>query len=143
MRTLVQRSASFATLVLASTVLISGCSGQSGQPQGPTVASIASVPRTDSSSGPATTNAAAERPLIRLDTTQEEMERMFEAYEKCLSDHGVPSKAEQVKSKKIREYPAATAACAAKQPEDYQEREKRAPLPSRRAAVVSAEPRQA
>jgi hypothetical protein len=132
MRSLIQRSTSATwftgALITASAVLIADCSGPSAPSADPAGASIASVPRTSGPSAPgaaATTSAARDRPLIRLDTTPEEVDRMYAGYEKCLADHGMPSKAEQAKTKTLRDYPEAIAACAAKQPEDYQEREKR------------------
>jgi hypothetical protein len=131
MPSLIQRSTSarwlIGAVVNALAVLSAGCSGPSTQPSNPAGPSVASLPRTDSSSGPpaTATTAATERPLIRLDTTPEEAERMYTVYQDCLSDHGMPTKAERVRTKNLREYPAAVAACAAKEPEDYQEREKR------------------
>jgi hypothetical protein len=109
-----------AVLAVAS---IGGCSGSSTEVAGP---SVASVPRANSSTkaAPATT-AAVERPLIRLDTTPEEMDRMFDAYDKCLRDHGVPSKEMTVKLKTRSVDPKAQAACAGKAPDDYQEKMKR------------------
>jgi hypothetical protein len=113
-------------LALAIAMLLSGCSGESAQPQNPAVASVASIPDTGKPSGPArTSTATTERPLIRLDTTPEEVDRMHDRYIKCLSENGMPSKAEQARTDNPQEYPAALAACASLEPEDYQEREKR------------------
>ncbi|GIJ49258.1 hypothetical protein Val02_61440 [Virgisporangium aliadipatigenens] len=69
-----------ATLILALG-LLAGCEKA---PEKPEVATLASDPATAASPSP----AAAERPLIRTDTSPEEEERLWDVYLKCLADHG-------------------------------------------------------
>jgi hypothetical protein len=120
------RSGYLAAVAISSIVLIGGCSSDPSAPPSEPAASVASVPRSSSSepAGQATT-AAADRPLIRLDTTPEETDRMYEAYNACLTEQGVPPKAARKLAEDNNQYTAAFAACANQEPEDYQEREKR------------------
>ena len=116
-----------AALALALGALLSACSGSaadSGTGQSD-VASLVSVAPPQAS-----TSAAAERPLVRTDTSAEEEERMWETWQECLADNGGPSKMAladkrnadlglDAKAKK------AEAACANKRPEKVWERAKR------------------
>src|SRR5690349_16663719 len=125
----IRRSRSISRLVtaaaLSATVLVGGCAGQSGEPGGAGTASVASLPSSGAAGAPsAAPSAAAQRPLIRIDTSGEEIDRMYAAYFRCLKDHGVPSQL-ALKMHGPTRYKDALAACAAKEPEDFQEREKR------------------
>lgn len=79
-------------LTVAGTVfaLVSGCSDGSGAQE----SEVASVDSVDSgkpggSGSPATAEAEAGRPQLRLDTTIEEEVRMYQGYLRCLKDQGV------------------------------------------------------
>jgi hypothetical protein len=126
-------------LVLMSTAsLLTGCSGStnagdSGSP--PTVASVDTQPpaapdATQAESGPDA------RPVLRLDNSNEDLDRMFGAWSDCLHKHGVPNRwkggdvpaskiFESSRSSKSKEFAAAGKACASKEPEDYKDRLKR------------------
>jgi len=113
-------------LAVILTGVLGGCSGGSDDSPGSAAASVASIPRSGASSAPAAAaTVAAERPLIRIDTSVEEAERLYNLYVECLTAHGVPSKAQRVQNQDDREFKPAFAACAAKEPEDYQDRLKR------------------
>ena len=113
-------------LALASISLVSACSGGSAAaPAGPT-ATVASVSHgTASTVAPTTAAAADDRPLVRIDTDPKEIDRMYEAYGTCLTDHGMPPEVQKKFSNKSPEYADALNSCAAKEPENYQDREKR------------------
>lgn len=85
-------------LLLAGAVLVlAGCSGTTDEPR------VASLPTTDAASGtpatqeagvPAETGAPAsevpssERPVLRVDDTEERRRALWNAYNTCLLDHG-------------------------------------------------------
>ncbi len=79
--------------LLASLALLSACSS-SGSTAGSTdTASVASLATpTTAAKAAATTPAAAERPLIRPDTSEAEVARMNKVYFDCLQDAGVPAR---------------------------------------------------
>jgi hypothetical protein len=102
-------------------VLLAGCGGGSTTDGGPAGApSVASIPDAASSSSAAP--VAVERPLIRMDTSLEEQDRLVAVWLRCLDQHGHPKKSsvkrEPTAAEKAK-IKSATAACASKEPEDY------------------------
>ncbi|MFJ9425600.1 hypothetical protein [Streptomyces sp. NPDC101249] len=92
--------------------VLSGCGGgDPGQDGERDVASI-STPATGGGSLRGSTDPAAGRPQIRLDSTREEINRMYDAWVACLEDHGVR------KSDRATENTAGKRACAGKEPLD-------------------------
>lgn len=73
------------------------------------VASIPSASSTAGSSAKVATDPDAGRPQIRLDSSDEEINRLNDVYGKCLMSHGAPGL-------KVRPDSAAAKACASKQP---------------------------
>lgn len=90
-----------------------------GTPQSPDVASIA-APSTSAGAG------AAERPLIRADTSIDERVRLQNVFHQCLREQGIPMLDQEGVLKPLEEtgpkVEAARRTCAAKEPEDYKER---------------------
>lgn len=125
-------------LALTLGVLLSACSGSTADSSTGTgegdVASLVSVvpPQATSSSA-----AVEERPLVRTDTSAEDEERMWDAWQDCLGKNGAPSKQQQdaaAAGAQVRpntdpgfdaKVKKAEAACANKQPEQVWERAKR------------------
>src|SRR5690242_17538257 len=119
------------TLLPAFTgILLTACGGS-------TVGSSAAAPTVASVPTPAGTVAAEpsasavslddSRPLDRPDTTAEEQTRMYLAYWKCLTGHGIPkdSRSDKPMDDGRAGYAPARKACATKEPEDYKDRLKR------------------
>ena len=113
--------------------LLGGCSTASGGPTtDPGMASVASVPTSAGAAARPTTAApvaTADGPLIRADTTGEEIERYLVLWEACLTAQGVPGITKQNAAKpdleRFAKYPKALAACASKRPEQVIDRYKR------------------
>jgi hypothetical protein len=110
--------------------LLTSCSSGPSGPVGSPAATVASIPRT--AAAPARTTAAAvavQGPLIRADTSTEEVERLQLAWGLCLRDQGVPGITKQTAQKFdvtiLTKYPKAAAACASKRPETINDRYKR------------------
>jgi hypothetical protein len=115
-------------LAAASLCLLAGCSDDPGKDEAP-VASLGSA------GAPAAPSAAAgdvndQRPLVRLDATDEEKARLVDEWAECLTKEGGPGfrdpgtgdfKRALLDSKSK----PALAACAAKEPEDYDARQAR------------------
>jgi hypothetical protein len=107
-------------LALALVALLAACGSQpdSGSPD---VATLASGP-----APAATPTARDDHPLIRPDTSQEELDRMYAAYNRCLKEHGL-----DVKQPKAADAAAPSRMAAAEQqceqirPEQLWERAKR------------------
>jgi hypothetical protein len=119
--------ARFSAVVVAG-LLLTGCSGAPAENRDD-VASLA----TGAASGPsASASSAPERPLIRSDTSDAELQRMQEAWQDCLAKNGGSSK-EDYAEKKTEDVPQsvieadkkAAEACADMQPEEVWERAKR------------------
>jgi hypothetical protein len=128
-------------MTLTTATLLTGCSKSTGTGGGsgsaPTVASVDTQPP----SPPATTDAdsaADARPVWREDSTNEEVDRWLDAWNKCLYKHGVPRPPQgsgATGSKVMQDarssdpsnpkYAAANRACASKEPEDYKDRLRR------------------
>ena len=113
---------------IVAVLTVPGCTDSPAKDQG-----RAEVATLQSKSATAEPSAAADdqRPLIRADTSQEEVNNMLHAYNLCLRDHGVPGvdvgrgfwkPTEQAESGKHR---AAFAACHVKDPELAVDRLKR------------------
>ena len=102
--------------------VLSGCGGAEPDPGGGgDVASLASAEPQQS-----VTPAAAERPLVRTDTSEKDEDRMWDLWQDCLTENGMPPKAELAESG--RDDPRAKkaeAACETKQPEQVWERARR------------------
>jgi len=123
-----------AALAVASTCLIGGCS-ETPASGSATTASVASVPRTatpttsGTASAPARTAAAAvEGPLIRYDTSDAEVDRLYKTYNACLRREGAPVQGDKGLSQDpetLAKYKTELAACASKRPESVTDREKR------------------
>jgi hypothetical protein len=119
--------ARFAGAALAVTFLMGGCSAGAKKDQPPDVASL-------ETSGPAAASPSAavddQRPLMALDATDEERERLVKVWTDCVTKTGGPGYEEpkmiykylsegNAKAKRVE------AACATKMPESYEERQKR------------------
>lgn len=78
-------------LVVAATLALSGC-GSAEPAAAPEVATLTSP------SAAVSASPAAQRPRERLDTTPEEFEAMLGPYNKCMTEHGAPSKADMAKA---------------------------------------------
>ncbi|WP_461058502.1 hypothetical protein [Streptomyces pseudoechinosporeus] len=94
------RAAGFTSLGATALVLITACGGGDAGGGGSTdeggqgdVASITS-PAAGGGSGESTSDPDAGRPQIRLDSTQEEINRMYEAWAACLDENGASKKDE-------------------------------------------------
>jgi hypothetical protein len=94
-----------------------------------TTAGVASIPQTGTASAPArTTPAAVEGPLIRYDTSEAEITRLYRAYSACLKKQGIPLKGGKGLSQDpetLARYKRELTACAGKRPEDVPHREER------------------
>jgi hypothetical protein len=133
------RGRRWAVVLAVTTVLITSCAGgqsNSGDAGEPSVASVARPAGTGAAgTGAATPTAAVnvddQRPLVRVDATEEERTRLFKTWEKCLVKEGGDEYIGQGKliaakgGLKPDTTDAAQVACAAQQPEDYEQREQR------------------
>jgi hypothetical protein len=125
------RAATAAGIILCC--LVAGCS--SGSPSaGPTVASLPTTGTTGTTAKAAapkpTSDPNDRRPLIRFDTSLDERQRLYLAFNQCLVDHGVPKLGNATVWKPADDgtsakYRAAGEACLTTKPEDYTEREQR------------------
>ena len=110
------RAAVLTSVGTAALVVLTACGGsgsssgtdKSGQGQ---VVSLTS-PAADGSSASASADPDAGRPQIRLDSTNEEINRLYDAWQACLKDHGA-----EVKYKRKPNDPSVLA-CKGKQPLD-------------------------
>ncbi|MEU5347157.1 MULTISPECIES: hypothetical protein [unclassified Streptomyces] len=116
-----------ALLVSATAVLslatLTACGGDADSDTG-----VASVTETgtgtassDKAQGKESKASEAGRPQLRLDTSQEEEDRLFNVWASCIHEHGVPMQDIVKDGKKVpdnshRAYPAAAKACIGKQP---------------------------
>jgi hypothetical protein len=117
-------------LALASIGLLAGCSDAPiTAGVSTTTAGVASIPQTGTASAPArTTPAAVEGPLIRYDTSEAEITRLYRAYSACLKKQGIPLKGGKGLSQDpetLARYKRELTACAGKRPEDVPHREER------------------
>ncbi|WP_426505564.1 hypothetical protein ACPPVO_47685 [Dactylosporangium sp. McL0621] len=90
------------------------------QPSAPDVASMATGA---ASASPAP--SAEERPLIRTDASNEEKDRLWNEYNRCLADHGLTKEQQDRAQKGDPSAQAGLQACANKEPEQVWERAKR------------------
>ena len=124
------RKLHLAGAALLTAGLLAGCSSASGGPADPAAASVASIPTTAAPSATARATpspAAVAGPLIRADTTSEEIFRLHAVWGACLKNHGVPGITKETSAKLdvegiTRKYPKAITACASKRPELVTER---------------------
>ena len=117
-----------AVTVLVAALVLSACGASDDEPAAkPEVATLQSA-------APQAKPAAAEedkRPLIRADTSEEEINRMIEAHSRCLRDQGVPGLAtgggtwKPTVEQESGTHAAAFAACHGKEPEPAMDRLKR------------------
>jgi hypothetical protein len=112
--------------------LLTGCSAAASGPPATGDPTVASVPTSAASARVTPTPAAttaAKGPLIRADTTGEEISRFMLVWGKCLSTNGVPGITKENSSKidpQLRtKYSEAWATCEGKRPELVTERFKR------------------
>src|SRR5690348_622473 len=79
------------SLLLAAslTVTLAGCSHGTRAPGVATLASAAPTATGAQTRSSSATGAADQRPQLRLDTSDEERDRLFAAYDDCLVGHGV------------------------------------------------------
>lgn len=118
-----------AALVVAGGLFVtSGCGG--GKDTDGSAPPVASVPEGDAGDGQPSAAAAADRPVDRADMSDEERSRLWSAWGRCLTEHGVPAppagKGNQ--SMDVLQKPEnanAVAACASKQPESEWDHAKR------------------
>jgi hypothetical protein len=124
-------------MTLVSIALVSGCSNGSGSSSGTSgqaAPSVASVRVTGAASNPVRTIAPAERPLIRLDTSEDELARMMKAYARCLrskggsagqvaktTGYGAPAPGDFTGAAGEK-FKTAQVACASKEPEYHEDR---------------------
>lgn len=126
-----RRTSSLVSAAILAVVLLAGCGGTAAEPAGAgsaTIPSVASIPR--SSSAPsASPTPTANRPLIRNDTSTEEVERLFAVWSSCLEDQGVPVAAGKGGISNDPEtrgrYKTELATCQSKEPEQLIDRYKR------------------
>lgn len=122
-----------AVLAVVLGALLTGCADADDDKGGRDVLTLASVkpPQPSASKAP-----PEERPLVRTDTSDEEEERMYDAYQSCLEKNGVPArrgsgdkggapKAAPADPGLDAKYRKAEAACVNKEPEQVWERAKR------------------
>ncbi|MGW2779484.1 hypothetical protein ACWC4C_44620 [Streptomyces olivaceoviridis] len=91
------RAAVLATALLTAGAALTACGGAGGTGSGQKasdsgIASLAtpSAPGATSSAQSSTAAIEAKRPQLRLDSSQEESDRLWDAYWACLQAHGVP-----------------------------------------------------
>jgi hypothetical protein len=112
----------------ALTILLTACHGTDKPPAASKADDVASL--VTSAPSAAATPAAQERPLIRPDANADDVQRLYDVYEKCVIDNGGKGKAELVKAGKpdaatMAKEIAAQKMCVNKEPEMYIERAKR------------------
>jgi len=109
-------------LALLTLSLLTAC-GDAQPRDGGGVASMQSGAAPAASASP---SSAAERPLIRTDTSDEEKDRLWNEYHRCLADQGL-TKERQDKAQAGADPSAAAAlaSCAGKEPELVWQRAKR------------------
>ncbi|MFI5845799.1 hypothetical protein ACIA8K_39450 [Catenuloplanes sp. NPDC051500] len=108
-------------VAIGTALLVGGCGG-GAETADSEVATLQSVPATG------TTPAAEERPLVRPDASTEEYRALQSVWFACLEQHGMTLQGDPQTAQKPappEEYPEATAACAAKEPESWMMRDER------------------
>jgi hypothetical protein len=112
--------------------LLAGCGGSDpteASGGSATIPSVASVPQSATVDPSPTQTAAptANRPLIRNDTSTEEVKRMLTVWLSCLADRGVPVSLGKggISSETRIRYKKELAACQTKEPEQLADRYKR------------------
>jgi hypothetical protein len=137
-RTRATRGVGLFLLMLSAAALLTGCGGSTsaGDPgPPPTVASVDTQPPAAPDATQAQPGPDA-RPVLRPDSTNEDMDRVYGAWSDCLHKHGVPSrwKGGDVSASKVlqdartnnpKKFASADKACASKEPEDYKDRLRR------------------
>jgi hypothetical protein len=113
----------------AALVLLAGCAQSASSENGPEVATVASAGPTVST-GPST----AERPLLRADMSADEKERLYDIWQRCVTDNSGADLATQKRladsvgglpPEQKERYDKAVALCASKEPEEVWQRAKR------------------
>ncbi|MEV6632697.1 hypothetical protein AB0M54_18300 [Actinoplanes sp. NPDC051470] len=117
-----------AVTIIVAALALAACGTSDPEPSAkPKVATLQSA--APSAKPPA--DEEDKRPLIRADTSREEVGRMGEVYNRCLRDHGLPGKDlghgmwKPTVEEESGTHPEAFAACHGKQPEIAMERLKR------------------
>ena len=122
------RYAIAATIMTVGTFALTGCSDEGADGSG-VAASVASVRRTATSAAPAPTFDENTRSLIRVDASEEDVERLRSDWYTCLNEQGVPGGRDgAIKVAKFRGVKGmqthlnAVKACRDKEPEREQDR---------------------
>ena len=122
-----------AALAAVSACLLTGCSGGQADTDGASVASIPELSATSKAAGKVAAEVNDQRPVVRMDATQEEKARLFGEWVKCLVAEGGPEYNQTFDGKSMAsavgsETDAAHVACASKRPEEFVDRAKRTDL---------------
>jgi hypothetical protein len=113
----------------AALVLLAGCGRSAPSSDGPEVATVASAGPTVTAGPP-----AAERPLLRTDMSPDEKQRLYDVWQRCVTDNsGVDAQTAKrlsdggagLPAEQKERYDKAVALCAAKEPEEVWQRAKR------------------
>ena len=108
-------------LAMAALGLLAACGDSPASPASNGKQDVASIASASPTQAPAA--QASERPLIRTDTSAEEVDRLYDAWGKCLEDHGVPRKGTGTGDTPAQKQ--AAEACEPLHPESVWERAKR------------------
>ena len=116
-----------AAIVLLAALALTACGSPDRPGAGPEVATL----RSEAPQAEPSVNVEDQRPLIRSDTSKDEMGRIYQVYDQCLRDHGLPGKDlgrglwKATVEEESGTYPEVFAACHAKAPESVIDRLKR------------------
>nr|WP_221380678.1 hypothetical protein [Actinoplanes polyasparticus] len=119
-------------MATVATLLLSAC-GDKTEPRA-AAGNEAQVATLQSSAAVAPSPSSDGRPIIRPDATREDIDRLDQAYFKCLDDHGVPQdkdedgnfvKGDALETTSKAKVDAGRAACADKDPESWLDVERR------------------
>jgi hypothetical protein len=118
-----------ATIITVGSLVLTGCSDEGKVDGSKAVASVASAPRPAASASVSSTFDDNGRPLIRVDASVEDEDRLWAAWYKCLNDQGVPGgtkgaiKVAKFKDTKgMQTHLKEVKACRGKEPEREQDR---------------------
>ena len=116
-----------AVIVLLAAFALTACGSADRPGTGAEVATLQS----EAPQGPPSGNVEDQRPLIRSDTSKDEMGRIYQVYNDCLRDHGLPGKDlgrgmwKATVEEESGTHTEVFAACHAKEPESVIDRLKR------------------
>jgi len=121
----------FRILSLVALLALAGCGRSAPASDGPQVATVASA---GGSAGPSVSAGPSERPLLRVDMSPDEKQRLYDIWMRCISDlSGVDASTAKrlsdggagMPAEQKERYDRAVATCAVKEPEEVWERAKR------------------